>query len=212
MSGSSGDIATQIKAMFNRRITLIKEQKKKKIFACIAVIAGVICLVLFAHNYRLEKEYEIKYAELEKQRTSIEEQIGEIEAGMKDANEELVERLQMAENVAKNNLYLVEQNIKLQNQIREAAKTGVKPQNYGKTEESTKAVDYSKLEYVGEFEGTAYTPTVEECGNNLGYTASRKTYYRWCFNSSRHPILENGDAVLYRRSRIRSCNGYRICY
>ena len=68
----------------------------------------------------------------------------------------------------------MEENIKLQQSLKIAASVGVKPQNYDDAEEVSSAVDYDKLEYVGEFEGTAYTPSVEECSNNLGYTASGK--------------------------------------
>ena len=109
-----------------------------------------------------------------KQKEVIETQIKNIELEKEKANDELLAQLTEAEMVAQNNLYLVEQNIKLQNFIKEAAKVGVKPQNYGTSAEVTDAVDYSKLEYIGEFEGTAYTPTKEECGNNLGITASGK--------------------------------------
>ncbi len=181
MSNGTGDIATQIKAMFNRRHDLIKEKKKKKIITIVALVIFLIA-VLFGVNTAFltisNDDKDIKLAdmqnELESQKKQIENQIAEIEEAKAKAPDDIMERLEQAELIAQNNLYLVEQNIKLQNQIKEAAKAGVKPQNYGKTEEVTEAVDYSKLEYVGEFEGTAYTPTVEECGNNLGYTASGK--------------------------------------
>jgi 3D (Asp-Asp-Asp) domain-containing protein len=181
MSNSTGDIATQIKAMFNRRKDLINEKKKKKVFLIVAIIALIIAGGFGIYSKVMSNNYSLKLAELDqekemllKQKEVIETQIKNIELEKEKANDELLAQLTEAEMVAQNNLYLVEQNIKLQNQIKEAAKAGVKPQNYGKTEEVTEAVDYSKLEYVGEFEGTAYTPTVEECGNNLGYTASGK--------------------------------------
>ena len=181
MSNGTGDIATQIKAMFSRRKDLIKLKKKKKILTIIASIVLIIAIAFGIKTAFLtvsNRDKDMKLAnlqtELESQKQQIESQIAEIEEAKAKAPDDIVERLEQAELTAQNNLYLVEQNIKLQNQIKEAAKAGVKPQNYGKTEEVTEAVDYSKLEYVGEFEGTAYTPTVEECGNNLGYTASGK--------------------------------------
>lgn len=181
MSNSTGDIAMQIKAFIDRRNNLIKTKKKLKYFVFLAVVGLCIALVVFVRHKVVVADYSQKIArveeenkKLEEQKTRIEAQIAEIEANKIDATDELLERLSEAELVAQNNLYLIEQNIKLQNQVKEAAKAGTKPQNYGKTEEVTEAVDYSKLEYVGEFEGTAYTPTVEECGNNLGYTASGK--------------------------------------
>lgn len=181
MSNGSGDIAMQIKAFINRRMDLIKEKKRRKIFLGIAIVGIAVAGVIGLHSRFVINDYSKKLAELDaenerllSQKANIESQIAEIEAEKSKANDELLERLSEAEIVAQNNLYLVEQNIKLQNFVKEAAKAGVKPQNYGKTEEATSAVDYSKLEYIGEFEGTAYTPTVEECGNNLGYTASGK--------------------------------------
>ena len=62
----------------------------------------------------------------------------------------------------------------MQNTLLKAAATGIKPENYTIPEESELAVDYNKLTYVGEFEGTAYTPSPDECSNSLGYTASGK--------------------------------------
>ena len=181
MSNGTGDIATQIKALFNRRYDLIKEKKKKRIFLIIAIVVcflavgfGIRTLILRYSNDKKDKELAELQKTLESQKAQIESQITEIEDAKAKASDDVLERLEQAELIAQNNLYLVEQNIKLQNQIKEAAKAGVKPQNYGKTEEVTEAVDYSKLEYVGEFEGTAYTPSVQECGNNLGYTASGK--------------------------------------
>lgn len=174
MSNGTGDIATQIKAFLDRRNALIKEKKKRKIFFVVALIGLFIAGGVWIYSHVVISKLDKENERLLIQKQSIEEQIQEIENEKAKANDELLERLSEAELVAQNNLYLVEQNIKLQNFIKEAAKAGVKPQNYGKTEEVTSAVDYSKLEYIGEFEGTAYTPTVEECGNNLGYTASGK--------------------------------------
>ena len=192
MSNSTGDIATQIKALFNRRKDLIKEKKKKTVFVIVAVIAVVIAGGFAIYSHLVEDNYSLKLAELDQEREMllqqkeiIEKQIKNIEAEKELANDELLDKLSEAEMIAQNNLYLVEQNIKLQNQLKEAAKAGVKPRNYGTSEEITNAVDYSKLEYVGEFEGTAYTPSKEECGNDLGITASRKAYYSWSFSGSR---------------------------
>ena len=174
MSNGTGDIAMQIKAFISRRKDLIKEKKRKKAFLVIAVLLAFIAGGIYIKSRIDTENFNKRMAELESQKSMIESQIAEIEQEKSKSNDEILERLTEAELIAQNNLYLIEQNIKMQNFIKEAAKAGVKPQNYGKTEEVTEAVDYSKLEYVGEFEGTAYTPTVEECGNNLGYTASGK--------------------------------------
>ena len=64
--------------------------------------------------------------------------------------------------------------MRLQDTLKIAAGVGIKPVNFDEAEKADTVVDYSKLEYIGEFEGTAYTPSPEECSNNLGLTASGK--------------------------------------
>lgn len=177
----SGDIATNIRAVFNFRRNEIKHKKHKKI-----LFAGLIlaCVVAggFAYNSKcVRNAYVEKNAmladvqvKLEKDKVKIEEEKVQIADEKLQLEEEREQMLSEAEIIAKNNLYLVEANIKLQNSLLLAANVGVTPQNYDEAEAVTEAVDYSKLEYIGEFEGTAYTPSVEECSNNLGYTASGK--------------------------------------
>jgi 3D (Asp-Asp-Asp) domain-containing protein len=63
----------------------------------------------------------------------------------------------------------------LENTIREFASVGKKPQNYKIADRVSRgSFDrlYDNLEYVGEWLGTYYAPTKEECGNNKGLTAS----------------------------------------
>ena len=69
---------------------------------------------------------------------------------------------------------ILEENIRLQDTLKMAASVGIAPQNFNDADPAETAVDYSKLEYIGEFEGTAYTPSPDECSNSLGYTASGK--------------------------------------
>ncbi len=174
MSNGTGDIATQIRSVFNFRRKLIKEKKKKTTFIMIAVLFALTAFAIthystdvIAQYYAKHKELTFAQKELEKQKNEVDKQKEQVEL---EKNEVITE----AERIAQNNLYLVEQNIKLQNTLKEAASVGVKPKNYEEAETINTAVDYSKLEYVGEFEGTAYTPSVEECSNSLGYTASGK--------------------------------------
>ena len=124
-------------------------------------------MVIAYYSKDIISEYSLRHKELTFEKQELEEQKIKIE-------QEKEKVLSEAEIIAQNNLYLVEQNIKLQNTLKEAASAGVKPQNFEDAETVNEAVDYDKLEYVGEFEGTAYTPSVEECSNNLGYTASGK--------------------------------------
>jgi 3D (Asp-Asp-Asp) domain-containing protein len=65
----------------------------------------------------------------------------------------------------------------LENTIKQLAFVGKKPKNYriaDKIDRGSFSELYDKLEYVGEWLGTYYAPTKEECGNNKGLTASGK--------------------------------------
>ena len=181
MSNGTGDIATQIKAVFNFRKKLIDEKRRKKNWVLAFTGITIAAFVIAYYSRDVVDEYNLKHQELttakqelevEKNQVEQEKEFVEIEREQVEIEREQV--MSEAEIIAQNNMYLVEQNIKLQNTLKEAASVGVKPQNYEDAETVNTAVDYSKLEYVGEFEGTAYTPSVEECSNNLGYTASGK--------------------------------------
>lgn len=164
---SGRDIATQIKATFKFRQDIIKNKKRLKLLIslCLILVVGIGAISYYSKDIVLE--YTQKHKEL-----NIAKNDFEMEKEKVAQETETV--LSEAEIIAQNNLYLVEENIKLQKSLQLAASAGVKPQNYDEPEEIESAVDYSKLEYIGEFEGTAYTPSVEECSNNLGYTASGK--------------------------------------
>jgi len=75
------------------------------------------------------------------------------------------------EQLIKINKELAEDNIALQNSLKLAASVGIKPQNFTKFEGITRG-EVERGEYVGSFLGTAYTPSIEECGNNKGITNS----------------------------------------
>lgn len=174
MSNGTGDIATQIKSVFNFRKKLIDEKRRKKTWA--VAFLGIACMAVAIAYYSKDTiiEYNQKHQELTYAQIELENEKEQVEQEKEQVEEERNQVLSEAEMIAQNNLYLVEQNIKLQNTLKQAASVGVKPENYNEAETVNTAVDYSKLEYIGEFEGTAYTPSVEECSNNLGYTASGK--------------------------------------
>ena len=67
---------------------------------------------------------------------------------------------------------LTNDNIALQNSLKMAASAGVKPQNYSIFEGLEHRNTINRGEYIGQFLGTAYTPSKEECGNNKGITKS----------------------------------------
>lgn len=174
MSNGTGDIATQIKAVFNFRKKLIDEKRRKKNWVLAFTGITLVAFVIAYYSRDIVTEYRLKHQELTTAQQELEFEKTQVEQEKEQVEIEREQVLSEAEMIAQNNLYLVEQNIQLQNTLKEAASVGVKPQNYEHAETVNTAVDYSKLEYVGEFEGTAYTPSVEECSNNLGYTASGK--------------------------------------
>ncbi len=69
------------------------------------------------------------------------------------------------------NRELTKDNIALQNSLKMAASVGIKPQNFRKFNGITRG-EVERGEYAGCFLGTAYTPSIEECGNNEGITHS----------------------------------------
>jgi len=72
------------------------------------------------------------------------------------------------------NKELVEDNIELQNTLKLAASVGIKPQNYTEFKGISSRGSIDKGQYIGKFLGTAYTPSKEECGNDIGITNSGK--------------------------------------
>ena len=68
MSNGAGDIATQIKAMFNRRIDLIKEKKKKKYFIAIAIVGVLVAGYYAIHSHFMKDEYEMMLANLDQEK------------------------------------------------------------------------------------------------------------------------------------------------
>lgn len=170
-----------IKGTLKRRKDKIKHLRMIKILsggvvACFIAIGGI-----YAYSQQTVEAYYAKeeslsdsFVQLENQKSELEEQKVAVETQKQELQEEQERIISEAELVAQNNERLIKENINLQNTLLKAAATGVKPKNYTIPEESELAVDYEKLTYVGEFEGTAYTPSPSECSNGLGYTASGK--------------------------------------
>ncbi|MBQ9267019.1 MAG: hypothetical protein IJ217_01885 [Clostridia bacterium] len=171
---SRSDIAPQYKSIFNFRKNEMKHKKLIKGISCACLSLFAVTALVGLYSQDTIAQYAKKHEVLNQQTSELEEQKAQIQEEKDQLEEERQQMLEEAEIIAKNNLYLAQENIKLQQSLKTAADVGIKPQNYGQAEEVTSPVDYSKLEYVGEFEGTAYTPSVEECSNNLGYTASGK--------------------------------------
>ncbi|HOM02522.1 MAG TPA: 3D domain-containing protein [Acetivibrio sp.] len=109
------------------------------------------------NDYALLKE---DYSKILSENESIKKEIEEL----KKKNED-IERI---------NKELVEDNIELQNTLKLAAAAGVKPQNYTEFKGISSKSSIERGQYIGKFLGTAYTPSKEECGNDIGITNSGK--------------------------------------
>lgn len=168
------DSISYIKGTLQRRKEKIKTLRIMKfMMAGIVTIAGAAG-VIYAHSVRTVDTYYAKSESLNNGFIELENQKTEVASQKQEMLEEQERILSEAELVAQNNEKLIKENINLQNTLLKAAATGITPINYEIAEDTEQAVDFSKLEYVGEFEGTAYTPSADECSNNLGYTASGK--------------------------------------
>lgn len=177
----SADRALLIKGMLSRKKDRIKEKRRLK------VICFVLCLTLVfaACVYTYAQETVIDYNQktvvlhedikkIESEQKIIEDEKKAIEEEKQNIQEREEELAITSEQLAKNNQSIIEENMRLQDTLKMAASVGITPQNFNDAEKADTVVDYTNLEYIGEFEGTAYTPSPEECSNNLGFTASGK--------------------------------------
>lgn len=81
------------------------------------------------------------------------------------------------EDLTKANNELTVQSGELENTIRVFATSGKRPENYNvpkKVSRGSYGTYRDKLKYVGEWEGTCYTPSPDECNNSKGITYSGK--------------------------------------
>ncbi len=170
----SADKAIQIKGMLKRNKDKIKSKKKFAAVCGISVFIFATAVMAIIYAEGTVSTYNIKKDHLSKNIQEIEIAKQEIEEQKKIIEETQEDLVSASEALAKNNQSIIEENMRLQNTLKKAAAVGITPQNYEDAEKIDSAIDYSKLEYIGEFEGTAYTPSPEECSNNLGYTASGK--------------------------------------
>lgn len=170
----SADKAMQIRSILSRRKDKIKHQKKYRVVCFVSVLT--LCLAVYGFSYAkyTVNDYYERNENLSKDIEDIATAQKVIEEEKKAIEEEKENIANASELLAKNNQSLIEENMRLQDTLKIAASVGIAPQNYNVAEPTDSVVDYSKLEYIGEFEGTAYTPSPEECSNNLGYTASGK--------------------------------------
>ena len=163
----SADKAIQIRSILSRKKDKIKNQKKFKSICFAAVLATFCAIYVFTYAKDTVETYNIK-------EEGLTNDLVQVEIAKQEIEEQQEALTSAAEALAKNNQSIIEENMRLQDTLKIAASVGITPQNYDDAEKADSVVDYSKLEYIGEFEGTAYTPSPEECSNSLGYTASGK--------------------------------------
>lgn len=177
----SSDRAILIKGMLSKKKDKIKERKKLKIVCFVLCLTCVFAACVFTYAKETVVDYNQKnfalsedIKKVDSDKKVIEEEKKEIEEQKQNIESREEELVTTAEQLAKNNQSILEENMRLQDTLKLAASVGIKPVNFDEAKKAETVVDYSKLEYIGEFEGTAYTPSPEECSNNLGLTASGK--------------------------------------
>lgn len=111
---------------------------------------------------------------LKDENSLLKEGYDKVSRGSADFSRQLEELKKQFNELKTQNQELVDDNIALQNSLKMAASVGVKPQSFSFFENLEPRNSINKGKYVGKFLGTAYTPSVEECGNNKGITNSGK--------------------------------------
>ncbi|MHB8064936.1 MAG: 3D domain-containing protein, partial [Ruminiclostridium sp.] len=101
-----------------------------------------------------------QYNELKKQNEQIKKEV--------EALKKLKEKLEASKNE------LIADNLELQKSLKKAASVGVTPQSFKIYDGESLETSNNKGKYLGKFLGTAYTPSSDECGNDLGITSSGK--------------------------------------
>lgn len=137
----------------------------------------VLIIMLFALCYRsmkmhdaylyIQKQYRLQKYGNGSTKNSVSKQYAEIKRMYESAVSRNNELLIM-------NRKLEEDNLALQQTIKAAASVGIKPRNYTELQNKVSRGAYTRGKYLGKFLGTAYTPSEDECGNDLGITNSGK--------------------------------------
>mgnify|MGYP000677873997 CR=1 FL=1 len=123
---------------------------------------------LVKNEKKLKKENDELTAEL----IQLKEKYSQTSRGTEDLLKQLDDLKRSNAELAEKVKELTNDNIALQNSLKMAASVGVKPQSYTLFEGLEQRDTLDRGEYLGKFLGTAYTPSKEECGNDLGITKS----------------------------------------
>jgi len=123
---------------------------------------------MVSEDAELQKKYESLYGEYSKLRDNN----SKVSRSSSDLSKQLDELKKQNSELSKQNKDLVSDNVALQNSLKMAASVGVKPQSFSVFEGLESRTTINRGKYVGQFLGTAYTPSIEECGNDKGITKS----------------------------------------
>ncbi len=146
------------------------EQLKNSVSKLTLVLYGIVFLLCMTSFFVSHNIYESAVAKHPLPPSEMELELEELRNLVEIKKEKVNEYKELID-------FVNDENISLQNMIKILAYQGIKPQNYVKpsADLSQDAISrYRSMTYVGEWLGTAYTPSVEECGNDLGITASGK--------------------------------------
>ncbi|QNU65678.1 hypothetical protein EHE19_012185 [Ruminiclostridium herbifermentans] len=124
-------------------------------------------------NKMLAESLNKQYNALKQENEKIKKEINELKQNRKKIEEQ--------------NNELLKDNLELQKSLKKAASVGLTPQSYKIYNSESLTNSNIKKEYIGKFLGTAYTPSVEECGNNKGIT------------SSGHPIIPGVSVAIDKK-------------
>jgi len=121
-----------------------------------------------SEDAELQKKYESLYGEYNK----LKDNNSKVSRSSSDLSKQLDALKKQNSELSKQNKELVNDNVALQNSLKMAASVGVKPQSFSVFEGLEPRTTINRGKYVGQFLGTAYTPSKEECGNDKGITKS----------------------------------------
>lgn len=143
---------------------------------CVMIVSMILFVV---YKMRLNElnaiigDYQIKLETMESQMKKNEDKL----ALLNSYESKLHNNAKTIEDLTKANNELTVQSGELENTIRVFAASGKRPENYNVPEKVSRGsygTYRDKLKYVGEWEGTCYTPSPDECNNSKGITYSGK--------------------------------------
>ena len=143
---------------------------------CVMIVSMILFVV---YKMRLNElnaiigDYQIKLETMESQMKKNEDKL----ALLNNYELQLNDNANIIENLTNINNELMVQSGELENTIRVFATSGKRPENYNVPEKVSRGsygTYRDKLKYVGEWEGTCYTPSSDECNNSKGITYSGK--------------------------------------